>query len=144
MSLLALPFPAIDPVAFPIGPITVKWYALAYIAGLIGGWYYARRLVLADGLWGVVRRPQVADIDDLVVWVALGVVLGGRVGYLTRPEAAELRVGGLSIEVQGDRPAGARSQGGITTGQWQHIGAFAIGGGVLGLLAGFVAGRRSA
>ena len=82
MPLLALPFPAMDPVAIAIGPITVKWYALAYIAGLIGGWYYARRLVLADRLWGVVRRPQVADIDDLVVWVALGVVLGGRLGYV--------------------------------------------------------------
>ena len=82
MPLLALPFPAIDPVALAIGPITIKWYALAYIAGLIGGWYYARRLVMADCLWGVVKRPQVVDIDDLVVWVALGVVLGGRIGYV--------------------------------------------------------------
>jgi len=82
MPLLALPFPAIDPVALAIGPITIKWYALAYIAGLIGGWYYARRLVMADRLWGVVKRPQVVDIDDLVVWVALGVVLGGRIGYV--------------------------------------------------------------
>ncbi|MBN4096910.1 MULTISPECIES: prolipoprotein diacylglyceryl transferase [Methylobacterium] len=82
MPLLALPFPAIDPVAIAIGPITIKWYALAYIAGLIGGWYYARRLVMADSLWGVVKRPQVVDIDDLVVWVALGVVLGGRIGYV--------------------------------------------------------------
>ncbi|MCJ2051046.1 prolipoprotein diacylglyceryl transferase [Methylobacterium sp. J-070] len=82
MPLLALPFPAIDPVALAIGPITIKWYALAYIAGLIGGWFYARRLVMADRLWGVVKRPQVVDIDDLVVWVALGVVLGGRIGYV--------------------------------------------------------------
>ncbi|SFM38321.1 prolipoprotein diacylglyceryl transferase [Methylobacterium pseudosasicola] len=82
MPLLALPFPAIDPVALAIGPITIKWYALAYIAGLIGGWYYARRLVMANSLWGVVKRPQVVDIDDLVVWVALGVVLGGRIGYV--------------------------------------------------------------
>jgi phosphatidylglycerol---prolipoprotein diacylglyceryl transferase len=82
MPFLALPFPAIDPVALAIGPITIKWYALAYIAGLIGGWYYARRLVMDDSLWGVVKRPQVVDIDDLVVWVALGVVLGGRIGYV--------------------------------------------------------------
>ncbi len=82
MPLLALPFPAIDPVAIAIGPITIKWYALAYIAGLIGGWFYARRLVMADRLWGVVKRPVPADIDDLVVWVALGVVLGGRIGYV--------------------------------------------------------------
>lgn len=82
MPLLALPFPAINPVAIAIGPITIKWYALAYIAGLIGGWFYARRLVMADRLWGVVKRPVPTDIDDLVVWVALGVVLGGRVGYV--------------------------------------------------------------
>ncbi|MBE7247168.1 MAG: prolipoprotein diacylglyceryl transferase [Actinomycetospora chiangmaiensis] len=82
MPLLALPFPAIDPVALAIGPITIKWYALAYIAGLIGGWFYARRLVMTDSLWGVVKRPQVVDIDDLIVWVALGVVLGGRIGYV--------------------------------------------------------------
>ncbi len=81
MPILALPFPAIDPVAIAIGPITIKWYALAYIAGLIGG-YYARRLVMADRLWGVVKRPVPTDIDDLVVWVALGVVLGGRIGYV--------------------------------------------------------------
>ncbi len=66
MPLLALPFPAIDPVAIAIGPITIKWYALAYIAGLIGGWYYARRLVMSDGLWGVVKRPQVAKVLPIV------------------------------------------------------------------------------
>ncbi|GJE15885.1 prolipoprotein diacylglyceryl transferase [Methylobacterium marchantiae] len=80
--LLALPFPAIDPVAVSIGPISIKWYALSYIAGLIGGWFYARRLVAADRYWGVVRRPSLNDIDDLIVWVALGVVLGGRIGYV--------------------------------------------------------------
>lgn len=81
--LLALPFPAIDPVAVAIGPITIKWYALAYIAGLVGGWWYARRLVADESLWGAgIRRPSLNDIDDLIVWVALGVVLGGRLGYV--------------------------------------------------------------
>ncbi len=55
---------------------------LAYIAGLIGGWFYARRLVMATPCGGVVKRPTTVDIDDLVVWVALGVVLGGRIGYV--------------------------------------------------------------
>ena len=105
--LLAIPFPAIDPVALSLGPIEIKWYALSYIAGLIGGWYYARRLVAADGLWGVVRRPSLADVDDLVVWVALGVVLGGRIGYvlfynlplyLAHPiEILAIRNGGMSF-----------------------------------------------
>lgn len=80
--LLALPFPAIDPVAVAIGPLQIKWYALAYIVGLVGGWYYAKRLVSAPSLWGAVRRPTALDIDDLIVWVALGVVLGGRIGYV--------------------------------------------------------------
>jgi phosphatidylglycerol:prolipoprotein diacylglycerol transferase len=81
--LFAIPFPAIDPVAVSIGGVPiVKWYALAYITGLIGGWFYARQLVAADSLWGVVKRPKLTDIDDLIVWVALGVVLGGRIGYV--------------------------------------------------------------
>ena len=80
--LLALPFPAIDPVAVAIGPLTIKLYALSYIAGLLGGWFYARRLVAIDRLWGAGKRPSLDDIDDLIVWVALGVVLGGRIGYV--------------------------------------------------------------
>lgn len=80
--LLAMPFPAIDPVAVAIGPITIKWYALAYIVGLVGGWFYARRLVARDRLWGGLSRPTLDDVDDLIVWVALGVVLGGRIGYV--------------------------------------------------------------
>lgn len=79
----ALPFPAIDPVAIAFGPVVIKWYALAYVTGILGGWYYARRLVSCDAFWGgSVRRPTPTDIDDLIVWVALGIVLGGRVGYV--------------------------------------------------------------
>jgi phosphatidylglycerol---prolipoprotein diacylglyceryl transferase len=82
MPLFAIPFPAIDPIAIAIGPIAIRWYALAYVVGLIGGWFYARRLAENAELWGPLRRPTLTDIDDLVVWVALGVVLGGRVGYV--------------------------------------------------------------
>jgi phosphatidylglycerol:prolipoprotein diacylglycerol transferase len=82
MPLLALPFPAIDPVAIAVGPIAIRWYALAYVVGLLGGWYYARRLAAREDLWGGLRRPSATDIDDLIVWVALGVVFGGRVGYI--------------------------------------------------------------
>lgn len=80
--VMALAFPAIDPVAVAIGPFAIRWYALAYIAGLVGGWLYARRLVSAASLWGGVPRPSVTDIDDMLVYVALGVVLGGRLGYV--------------------------------------------------------------
>ncbi|HVL73114.1 MAG TPA: prolipoprotein diacylglyceryl transferase [Beijerinckiaceae bacterium] len=82
MPVVALPFPTIDPVAIAIGPFAIRWYALAYVIGLIGGWYYARRLAAREALWGTLKRPSAADIDDLLVWVALGVVLGGRIGYV--------------------------------------------------------------
>ncbi|HEY7384324.1 MAG TPA: prolipoprotein diacylglyceryl transferase [Beijerinckiaceae bacterium] len=82
MPLTALTFPDIDPVAIAIGPFAIRWYALAYIAGLVGGWYYARRLVQKEHLWTGLRRPTPTDVDDLIVWVALGVVLGGRIGYV--------------------------------------------------------------
>jgi phosphatidylglycerol:prolipoprotein diacylglycerol transferase len=82
MPLLAIPFPAIDPVAIAIGPFAIRWYALAYVTGLLGGWFYARRLAQLEAYWGTLKRPTLNDIDDLIVWVALGVVLGGRIGYV--------------------------------------------------------------
>jgi phosphatidylglycerol:prolipoprotein diacylglycerol transferase len=82
MPLFALPFPAIDPVAIAIGPLAIRWYALAYVAGLLGGWFLARRLAARREWWGGLRQPTPTDIDDLLVWVALGVVLGGRIGYV--------------------------------------------------------------
>ncbi|MBV9076916.1 MAG: prolipoprotein diacylglyceryl transferase [Methylobacteriaceae bacterium] len=80
--LLALPFPAIDPIAIAIGPFAIRWYALAYVAGIVIGWWLSRRLAANEALWGTTRRPSLLDMDDLIVWVALGVVLGGRVGYV--------------------------------------------------------------
>jgi phosphatidylglycerol---prolipoprotein diacylglyceryl transferase len=77
MPLLAIPFPAIDPVAVAIGPFAVRWYALAYIVGLLIGWRYC--LFLADRPPGLVARNH---IDDFLVWATLGVVLGGRIGYV--------------------------------------------------------------
>ncbi|MXQ10365.1 prolipoprotein diacylglyceryl transferase [Microvirga makkahensis] len=79
---MPLSFPILDPVAFSIGPFAVRWYALAYVAGLLGGWFYAKRLAAKAELWGQLRQPKPTDIDDLIVWVALGVVLGGRTGYV--------------------------------------------------------------
>jgi phosphatidylglycerol:prolipoprotein diacylglycerol transferase len=74
---LALPFPAIDPVLIEIGPFAIRWYALAYIAGLVLGWQYLKRLVQRPG-W----RLTPTDIDDLLVYITLGVVIGGRLGYV--------------------------------------------------------------
>jgi phosphatidylglycerol:prolipoprotein diacylglycerol transferase len=95
MPVFAIPFPVIDPVALQLGPLSVKWYGLAYVVGLLGGWWYARRLVAADGLWGARARPKPEQLDDMLLFVAFGVVLGGRLGfvlfydlerYLARPQ----------------------------------------------------------
>jgi len=75
--LLAVPFPAIDPVLIAIGPFAIRWYALAYIAGLLIGWRYMRVLAVKTP---VAARPE--DVDDFLVWATLGVVLGGRLGYV--------------------------------------------------------------
>lgn len=82
MPVFAIPFPMIDPVAVQIGPLAIKWYGLAYVVGLLGGWWYARRLVASDGLWGGRARPQPVELDDMLLFVAFGVVLGGRVGFV--------------------------------------------------------------
>ena len=76
-------FPNIDPVAFSIGPFAVRWYALAYIAGLLFAIWYAKRLVATPALWAD-RKPTAtpAQVDDLFIWIALGVILGGRAGYV--------------------------------------------------------------
>ncbi len=77
MTPLALTFPAIDPVLIEIGPFAIRWYALAYIAGIFGGVWYVRRLVR--------RSPALmtpSQVDDFFVWILLGIILGGRLGYV--------------------------------------------------------------
>ena len=77
LPLLAIPFPAIDPVLISIGPFAIRWYALAYIVGIVLGWRLVRRLVQRPG-W----QPTPEAIDDLVFYVTLGIILGGRIGYV--------------------------------------------------------------
>ncbi|PIW29292.1 MAG: prolipoprotein diacylglyceryl transferase [Rhodospirillales bacterium CG15_BIG_FIL_POST_REV_8_21_14_020_66_15] len=102
----ALAFPAIDPIAIEIGPIAIRWYALAYIAGLILGWRYMLRMTgdlplrdveVADEeaeegktktktktKTKIIQEPVVTrlHVDDFLVWATVGVVLGGRLGYV--------------------------------------------------------------
>jgi phosphatidylglycerol:prolipoprotein diacylglycerol transferase len=82
MQLLAITFPAIDPVAISIGPLAIRWYALAYISGIVLGWIYARGLISNAKLWGGPAPLNVVDFDDFVLWVTLGIILGGRTGYV--------------------------------------------------------------
>jgi phosphatidylglycerol---prolipoprotein diacylglyceryl transferase len=75
--LFAIPFPVIDPVLVQIGPLAIRWYALAYITGIVLGWILARRLC---ALAPVAATRQ--QVDDFVTWATLGVILGGRLGYV--------------------------------------------------------------
>ena len=82
MHFLVLPFPAFDPVLVSIGPVAIRWYALAYIGGILFGWLYARALIRAEELWGGKPPLTLTDIDDFILWVTLGIILGGRLGYV--------------------------------------------------------------
>jgi phosphatidylglycerol:prolipoprotein diacylglycerol transferase len=82
MPLYAIPFPTIHPVLISVGPIDIRWYALAYIVGILLGWLYARVLIRREQLWNGPVPMTVADYDDFVLWVTLGIILGGRIGYV--------------------------------------------------------------
>lgn len=89
-------FPEINPVFFHLGPLPIRWYALAYLAGITLGWVYLARLLKRPELWngrGSIRNPEQppmdkAKLDDFVSWIILGVILGGRLGFVLfyRPE----------------------------------------------------------
>ena len=83
MPFFSISFPMIDPVLLFVGPFPIRWYALAYVAGLIAGWGTTRFLVGRDRLWRAGQlRPSVVSIDDLVVYIAIGIIVGGRAGYV--------------------------------------------------------------
>ena len=107
MPTLALPFPNFDPILIQIGPFAIRWYALAYIVGILLGWFYARRLIRNERMWGGPAPLTTTDFDDFVLWVTLGIILGGRLGYvmfynpghfLQHPlEILQLWAGGMSF-----------------------------------------------
>jgi phosphatidylglycerol---prolipoprotein diacylglyceryl transferase len=107
MTLFVIPYPQIDPVAVTIGPFPIRWYALAYIGGLAGGWLYGRMLVRNAKLWRDVPHPSPESLADLVLYLALGVVIGGRLGnvllyepsyYFSHPlEIIQLWDGGMAL-----------------------------------------------
>jgi len=82
MLPLLINFPVFDPIAISIGPIAIRWYALAYIGGIVFGWLYARALIKSEKLWGGPAPISLAQIDDFILWVTLGIILGGRTGYV--------------------------------------------------------------
>jgi len=77
-----VPFPEFNPVWFEIGIFPVRWYALAYVAGIVVGWWYAAQLARRNALWAPGKVPVTTpQLDDLVLWITLGIILGGRFGY---------------------------------------------------------------
>ncbi len=83
MTIWAIPFPDIDPVAVQIGPIAIKWYGLAYLSGLLLGWLYIRRLLSQTKLWADDRPPFLPQkVDDLLIYMVAGVLIGGRLGFV--------------------------------------------------------------
>ena len=76
-------FPEFDPVLVQIGPIAIRWYALAYVAGILLGWRYAVGMIRNARLWAQRPPPMTTDqLDDLILWVTLGIILGGRLGHV--------------------------------------------------------------
>jgi phosphatidylglycerol---prolipoprotein diacylglyceryl transferase len=82
MPFLAIAFPVFDPVAISLGPIAIRWYALAYIGGIVLGWIYARALIKSEKLWGGPAPISLAQMDDFILWVTIGIIVGGRSGYV--------------------------------------------------------------
>ncbi len=82
MPFFVIPFPYIDPVLVHVGPFAIRWYALAYIVGIVAGWMYSRHLIRTERLWGGPAPLKMIDFDDFVLWVTLGIILGGRIGYV--------------------------------------------------------------
>ena len=75
--------PDINPVLLELGPLAIRWYALAYVAGILFGWRYAVYLAKSTTVWGPKGSPATeAHVDDLILWLTLGVILGGRIGYV--------------------------------------------------------------
>src|ERR1700716_3814843 len=82
MPFLTIAFPVFDPTAIAIGPIAIRWYALAYIGGIVLGWVYARALIKNDGLWGGPAPITLPKMDFFSLWVTIVFIVGGRTGYV--------------------------------------------------------------
>ncbi len=107
MPFLIIVLPVFNSIAIEIGPIAIRWYALSYIAGIVLGWIYARALLKRERLWGGPAPITLLQLDDFILWVTIGIILGGRTGYvlfynlpffIAHPgEVFELWKGGMSF-----------------------------------------------
>ena len=77
MPLAAFDFPALDPILFQIGPVALRWYSLGYILGFVAVLFFATRMIRS---WG--KTVTTRDMEDIFIWAVLGVVIGGRLGFV--------------------------------------------------------------
>jgi len=94
---MAIPYPAIDPVAVKIGPLAIRWYGLAYIVGLLLGWRYTVWLAGQPRFNPAGSRPNAKDLDDFLFWAMAGVLLGGRLGIVLFYKPSEYFADPISI-----------------------------------------------
>ncbi|HET8700057.1 MAG TPA: prolipoprotein diacylglyceryl transferase, partial [Nitrococcus sp.] len=87
-----LHYPDINPIAFRLGPLAVHWYGIMYAVGFIAGWWLGRRRTRQP--WSPLEPQQV---DDLVLFIAIGVVIGGRVGYMLFYDSSQLLANPLTL-----------------------------------------------
>jgi len=81
LQFLTIDFPNISPVALRVGPLEIKWYGIAYAVGLVFGWLYVRRLLAAPSAWPPDQKAFPPDLaTDLLLYAAIGVIVGGRLG----------------------------------------------------------------
>lgn len=98
-----MPFPDIDPIALQLGPLIIRWYALAYIAGILLGWWWVRKLQQKEPLYNLTDKAM----ENMLTWAVVGIIGGGRLGYvmfykpayyLDHPlEALQIWQGGMSF-----------------------------------------------
>ena len=82
MPFYVVAFPNFDPIFISVGPLEIRWYALAYLFGILAAWLYARTLARSNRLWGGPVPLTASDCDDFVLYCMPAVLLGGRLGYV--------------------------------------------------------------
>lgn len=98
LIFLAIAFPNIDPVALRLGPLEVHWYGLAYVVGLLFAWWYTAKLAATPHLWAKENPPFTSeDAGDFLTWATIGVIAGGRLGYVFFYDTARILQDPLSI-----------------------------------------------
>lgn len=98
LFFLSIAFPNIDPVALRLGPLEIHWYGLAYVVGLLFAWWYTAKLAATPRLWAHDTAPFTPDdAGDFLTWATIGVIAGGRLGYVFFYDTARILQEPLSI-----------------------------------------------